>query len=334
MQSYVFLVALFIFSNLFSQNSISGYVNVADINNVEEVLLLRVDPLNDTTNEIARASIDHQGYFSFSKSLFEEEDNVYRLALENQKWSKGQSLDDTLYTLKTFILSAEDRMIFNQRVATYESTSIADKEWNKFKKYEDSLHFKNFSEAELTHYLKETKGYIKDSLQILLVKLMSIKTLDQKNLLDKDIRENPDYYESLVEELKSSDLKPAYYTYLESKLNEYRYQKKDTFFTSSLVLNIILIGFIIIGGIKWWRSHSAVEEPNEGVLSKQEAAVKDLILQGKSNKEIAAELFISVSTVKTHITSIYSKLRISNRKMLLSKYQNTTGTSPYLVPEY
>ncbi|MBW1298823.1 hypothetical protein GBO31_25230 [Aquimarina litoralis] len=52
-------------------------------------------------------------------------------------------------------------------------------------------------------------------------------------------------------------------------------------------------------------------------LSKQENTVKELILSGKTNKEIANELFISINTVKTHISNIYSKLNISSRKELL-----------------
>ena len=59
-------------------------------------------------------------------------------------------------------------------------------------------------------------------------------------------------------------------------------------------------------------------------LSKQEMLVRNLILQGKSNKEIASELYVSLSTVKSHITSIYSKLNVSGRGELL---QNSTGTS-------
>ena len=54
-------------------------------------------------------------------------------------------------------------------------------------------------------------------------------------------------------------------------------------------------------------------------LTSQEQKVVNAIKMGKSNKEIAAELFISLSTVKTHINSIYKKLGVSSRKELLSK---------------
>jgi DNA-binding NarL/FixJ family response regulator len=51
-------------------------------------------------------------------------------------------------------------------------------------------------------------------------------------------------------------------------------------------------------------------------LSDKEQEIEQLILLGKSNKEICAELFIEQSTLKTHINHIYKKLEIHSRKEL------------------
>jgi DNA-binding NarL/FixJ family response regulator len=48
-------------------------------------------------------------------------------------------------------------------------------------------------------------------------------------------------------------------------------------------------------------------------LSERELDVARSIAQGRTNQEIAAELFISLSTVKTHITRIQNKLDVRNR---------------------
>jgi DNA-binding NarL/FixJ family response regulator len=48
-------------------------------------------------------------------------------------------------------------------------------------------------------------------------------------------------------------------------------------------------------------------------LSAREIEVLQRIAAGKSNKEIAAELFISEGTVKTHVKSIFSKLDVVSR---------------------
>ncbi|MBL4704844.1 MAG: tetratricopeptide repeat protein [Flavobacteriales bacterium] len=48
-------------------------------------------------------------------------------------------------------------------------------------------------------------------------------------------------------------------------------------------------------------------------LSDRELDVMDLLADGKSNKDIADELFVSVNTIKTHVLRIYEKLDVKNR---------------------
>ena len=48
-------------------------------------------------------------------------------------------------------------------------------------------------------------------------------------------------------------------------------------------------------------------------LTRREREVTELICQGKSNKDIAEILFLSESTVKTHIYNIFRKLEVKNR---------------------
>lgn len=48
-------------------------------------------------------------------------------------------------------------------------------------------------------------------------------------------------------------------------------------------------------------------------LSARERDVLLLIAQGKSNAQIATELFLEESTIKTHVSSILSKLQLSSR---------------------
>lgn len=49
------------------------------------------------------------------------------------------------------------------------------------------------------------------------------------------------------------------------------------------------------------------------VLSAREAVVLQLIIDGRSNKEISHELYISANTVKAHLYNIYKKIGVSNR---------------------
>ena len=48
-------------------------------------------------------------------------------------------------------------------------------------------------------------------------------------------------------------------------------------------------------------------------ISDRELEVLSLIAQGRSNREVAAELFISEATVKTHLLHVYGKLGVNDR---------------------
>jgi DNA-binding CsgD family transcriptional regulator len=54
---------------------------------------------------------------------------------------------------------------------------------------------------------------------------------------------------------------------------------------------------------------------------------KNLILEKKNNKEIAIEIFIGGSAVKTHITNLYKKLKVVNSTTLVRRFKNNTFTS-------
>lgn len=56
-------------------------------------------------------------------------------------------------------------------------------------------------------------------------------------------------------------------------------------------------------------------------LTNRQREVYQLIVEGKSNKEIRSELFIEASTLKTHINQIYKKLGIKNRRALRQQHE-------------
>ncbi|MFC8294631.1 response regulator [Streptomyces sp. NPDC057242] len=53
--------------------------------------------------------------------------------------------------------------------------------------------------------------------------------------------------------------------------------------------------------------------PADTTLSAREAEILALVARGTANRAIAAELFISEATVKTHLTHIYAKLGAKDR---------------------
>lgn len=57
------------------------------------------------------------------------------------------------------------------------------------------------------------------------------------------------------------------------------------------------------------------ERPDEA-LTPQEQAVAGLVARGLTNREVAAELFLSVKTVQFHLTHVYAKLGVRSRSEL------------------
>lgn len=55
-------------------------------------------------------------------------------------------------------------------------------------------------------------------------------------------------------------------------------------------------------------------------LTKRENDIMGLLAEGKSNKEIAEALFISVHTVKSNLETIFYKLNLKNRVQLAVFY--------------
>lgn len=51
----------------------------------------------------------------------------------------------------------------------------------------------------------------------------------------------------------------------------------------------------------------------DGSLSPREMDVVRALARGRTNAEIAAELFVSVATVKTHVGNVQAKLSARNR---------------------
>lgn len=60
-------------------------------------------------------------------------------------------------------------------------------------------------------------------------------------------------------------------------------------------------------------------------LSARESELMDLITRGRTNDEIAKELFLSEKTVKNHVNRIYTKLGVTSRAAAIARWIGTDG---------
>jgi two-component system, NarL family, response regulator LiaR len=113
------------------------------------------------------------------------------------------------------------------------------------------------------------------------------------------------------------------------KLVEYKYLVRDI--PLEFYIGVIAVMFTAIGiwaGLKLTRPKlievSGPFEINKAnlnrlALSKREFEVLELIAAGLSNKDIAEKLFVSTSTVKTHVSNVLGKLGASRRTEAIAR---------------
>jgi DNA-binding NarL/FixJ family response regulator len=74
--------------------------------------------------------------------------------------------------------------------------------------------------------------------------------------------------------------------------------------------------------VLWRRAGGRARATPTGTLTPQEQAVAELARAGRTNKEIAAQLYLSVNTVETHLAHVFRKLGISRRWQLIAGEEN------------
>jgi len=88
---------------------------------------------------------------------------------------------------------------------------------------------------------------------------------------------------------------------------------RNSLFLVPFILLVCWLG-ILLGTTK---KDSDFELAFQNQITDREKKVIELISKGKKNQEIADELYIDISTIKTHINSIYKKTGAKNRKQLV-----------------
>lgn len=108
---------------------------------------------------------------------------------------------------------------------------------------------------------------------------------------------------------------------------------KDIYYLGYIELDLyaflVIIPFVAAFFLLW----RAIERKRKkrtnirSILTLREVEVYLRLLEDKTNSEIADELFIEESTLKSHINRIYKKLDVRNRRALIQK-----AASVYSLP--
>ena len=79
-------------------------------------------------------------------------------------------------------------------------------------------------------------------------------------------------------------------------------------------------------------SQTSPEREETNQLSPRELEILALVAKGLSNKEVASNLGISISTVRVHLNHIYEKLHVRCRTEAAAKYFRSMPDSPIKFP--
>ena len=96
--------------------------------------------------------------------------------------------------------------------------------------------------------------------------------------------------------------------------------------SSYLLLDLRLEFYLLLVGVplmavgvllgRWMgsrKSNNARQTTVEGTLTNKELAVLAAVAEGLSNQQVADRLYLSVSTIKSHLQSVYGKLGVQRR---------------------
>ena len=180
--------------------------------------------------------------------------------------------------------------------------------------------------------LNKLKTYSKDSITSPLVKLLAFSYLKEDiEFLKDDFNIAPSFYYNLHDELNEYYSGTSYYAQYQDEIfklsaslvnQRYLFHKRLNYVLGILLILLFSILIFLLYKLRKRRKQGVSNEML--TLTAQEENIVHLICEGMSNKDIASSLFISLSTVKSHIGNIYSKTGIVNRKQLIKKIKNHT----------
>jgi DNA-binding NarL/FixJ family response regulator len=74
-----------------------------------------------------------------------------------------------------------------------------------------------------------------------------------------------------------------------------------------------------------WYFLSQNENPTIGELSARQREILEMVVEGLSNAEIAARLYLSESTIKQHLRAVYKVLGVRNRTQAAKAMREHAG---------
>jgi DNA-binding CsgD family transcriptional regulator len=315
---------LIIPSTSIGQNKSSAHIsgNVLIDNTWDSVIYLSHIPtfaeMYVMSNEmiLAKTVIDSLGYFKFNIDFLPKEESLYRLHIIK----KGD-------TPATLIIGGKDenhlfliancfsniQLISNSTYPPFKHVTYENSDENTAYQHISEMVFKADSIAAessaskrllIEAQLHKDLLLIADTSSNFLVSLSAI----YKSKFESNYLSNMDFYKSYIKRWRKQDN-----AYFKTFAKQLPINSNSYLIVFSLILAFILtvIGFFL-------GKHGLKKSKNLEKLSIQERKIYEFLQEGATNQEISNHFNIGLSTVKSHVSSIYSKLNVSSRKDIVN----------------
>lgn len=261
---------------------------------------------------ISKANIDSLGNFSFDISYLPEKDNLFRLHIIKKgdvpnTLIIGGNNENHLFLLancySTIEINCKNILPPFKNVSFGKSSSnIAFSEiTNLIVTAENKANESGNAKRRLIeNKLHDKLRFIADTCSNPLISLYAI----YNSGFETNYNSNVGYYESYLD--RWSNQKDSYFVAFRKEIPLPNGKSKTWI--------IILLSVVLISISYYYGNRTRKKERGIKKLSVQERKVFELLKTGATNQEISEECNIGLSTVKSHVSSIFVKLQIKSRK--------------------
>lgn len=281
--------------------------------------------------------------FQFSGANLDVNNRIYRIHIDNcnDGYEKGHfngqcqasraivfvaNTKDTIHLPITF----EDQLLCSIVSAKEHAKALARVDSLKEQMMYDYLSYRSQANKTVNNKnwfakLQEFGASLNEPLaELYIYQFLSDRRGEFYNYYLEDLQTNR-YYNNLLDRLNKNYANSSFTKQYELEIagDKYRVELGNTVTFNWKIWLFTLVVFMVLGAAAFrFIKKKSPEVRSSDLLTQQEQKVLNLILENKTNKEIAQEIFVSVSTVKTHTNNLYKKLNVTSRDQVKSLYNS------------
>jgi DNA-binding CsgD family transcriptional regulator len=265
---------------------------------------------------ITSADIDSLGNFKIKLDKLPAEWSFLRLHIVKKGISPNSLVIGSIEENYMFLIARRDSEIEihnTESIPIFSNTRIEGADYmrtfdhiKKLANYPNSIDYENsvIEKEFIKEVVSEKLSIVADTCTNPLVSLYAIYQTDFQAYYE----ENHQFYETYLSKWKNEN--SPYFNSFRQKFPTVNSSSTDKKNAGYIIFLACVSGIILISVLIYIKKKTRRVEQ----LSIQERKIFDLIRNGQSNKEISAECNIELTTVKSHVSSIYAKLKIKSRK--------------------